>query len=159
MIADLYEFFRVKEVPPWNVARGADMFHNAAAIRQLVRVTAGTAVLVAIELIVYALIGRFTVPVLIGALVGFLLSCGNFMFLSITVSHASDMAEKTGDAQKATLSIRASSTIRMLVLFAVYAVILAAGICDALAAILPLFFVQVSLNVTEYFRKDSENKQ
>lgn len=135
------------------------MFHNAAAIRQLIRVTAGTALLVAIEFIVYALLGKFTVSVLAGGLVGFLLSCGNFLFLSITVSKASDLAEKTGNAQKATLSIRASSTVRMLALFALYAVILATGICDALAAILPLLFVQISLNVTEYFRKDGEDKK
>ena len=64
-------------------------------------------------------------------------------------------AAETGDAAKAKLSVQSSSVIRMLVMAALYIVILKSGKCDPLAAILPLVFVQISISVTEFFRKEA----
>ncbi len=135
------------------------MFHNESAIRQLLRVFLGEVVLIGLMLAGYAVFGKFTVAVLLGALVGGVLAIGNFLFLSISVTRAADQAEKTGNAAKATLSVRASSTGRLLVLAVLYIVILKTGYFDPIASVLPLIFVQLSLNLTEYFRKDGEKEK
>jgi hypothetical protein len=134
--------------------RGDFVFHNKAAIKQLVGVCIGEVICICLMLGVYAIIGRFTVKVLLGAVCGGVLSLLNFLFLSITVSRAADRAEKTGEASKAKLSVQSSSVIRMLVLAVAYIAILKAGLCEPIAAILPLVFVQISITLMEYFRKD-----
>lgn len=135
------------------------MFHNKAAIHQLLRVAAGEVVCVALMLGVYALIGRFSTPVLGGAIFGCIAAIAYFLSLSITVSKAVDRVQETGEASKATRSIQASSSGRYIVLALVYIVILKAGLCDPVASVLPLLFLPVSINVTEYFRKDGESKK
>ncbi len=134
------------------------MYHNRAAIGQVLRVAAGEIVCVALMLGVYALLGRMTLPVLLGALFGAAASVLNFLALSMTVSRAADRAE-AGEAEKAKLSVQGSSVVRLIVLAAAYVLVLSAKVCDPLAAILPLLFTQVSLNVTEYFRKDGDGKK
>ena len=83
----------------------------------------------------------------------------NFLFLSIGVSRAADKTENGQSEQaaaRARLAIQGGSVVRLLVLAGVYIVILSADVCDPLAAILPLLFVQPSLMVLEYFRKDDD---
>ena len=133
------------------------MYHNDAAIRQFIRISLGVAVLTAIELAVYALLGRFNVNVLLGALFGMVVSCANFLALTVTVSRAADRAEG-GDPGKAKAAVQGSSVLRMLILAAVYIVVLKTTTLDPLAAILPLVFVQISIYLTEFFRKDGEKK-
>ena len=134
------------------------MFHNNAAIRQVLRIAAGEAVCILLMLGVYAVIGRLTAAVVIGAVFGGIVSVGNFLALSITVSRAADRAE-SGEPEKGKLSVQASSVLRLLVLGALYVIVLRAGVCDPVAAILPLLFIQISINIIEYFRKDGEKQK
>lgn len=131
------------------------MYHNEGEIRQFLRVSLGVLCLTAVMLGVYAIIGRFTLRVLIGAAFGAFMSCANFLALTITVSRASDRAQG-GDPAKAKMAVQGSSVLRLLVLAAVYIVVLKAKFCDPIAAILPLVFVQISISVTEFFRKDGD---
>lgn len=132
------------------------MFRNRAVIIQVLQVFLGIVICTGLMLGVYALIGQFSLPVLWGALLGCLIAGLNFLFLSIGVTRAADRAEATGEAAKATLAVRSSSTIRMLALAAIYIVILKSGVCDPLAAVLPLIFVRISITMLEFFRKDGE---
>ncbi len=127
------------------------MNDNRAVFRQFLQIALGEAVCVALMLGVYALAGYYSTRVLIGALLGFVLAMSNFFAMSITVSRAADRAAETGDAAKATLSVRGSTTIRMLVLAVIYILILKNDICDPLAAILPLLFVRLSIVLIEFF--------
>ncbi len=131
------------------------MFHNDAAIRQFLKVSAGVLALTALELAVYALIGRFTVNVLLGALFGAAVSCGNFLALTVTVSRAADRAED-GNPMKARAAVQGSSVLRLLLLAAVYILVLKFSPLDPLASVLPLVFVQISIGLIEFFRKDGE---
>lgn len=133
------------------------MFHNDAAIRQFLKIAAGVAVLTVLELAVYALLGRFTVNVLLGAVFGMVVSCANFLALTMTVARAADRAED-GDPGKAKAAVQGSSVLRLLILAAVYIVILKATPLDPLASILPLVFVQVSIYLYEFLRRDGEKK-
>lgn len=125
-------------------------------LRQVGRLTIALVVCVGIMLGIYALLGALTKQVLVGAIIGLLLSIGNFVSLSITVSNALDRAARDNDPQRAQLSIQASGVIRLLVLAAIYILIFRAKICDPIAALLPLLLAQVVLKLVEFFRKDDE---
>lgn len=135
------------------------MFRNRDVIRQIGRVSLGEIVCVGIMLGVYALLGKCTLQVLWGALLGGGLAIANFVLLSMAVVWAADRAEQTGEAQRATLSVRASAVFRLLGMAVVLILAFRAGFCDPLAALLPLLFAQLSLNVVEFFRKDGEKSK
>lgn len=121
---------------------------------QVSRLAVAVALCIAAMLAVYALAGKFTNAVLVGALIGFVLAMGNFISLSITVSNALDRTVKGDNPQKAQLQIQSSSVIRLVVLVIIYILLFRARLCDPLAAILPLLFAQVSLKLIEFFHKD-----
>lgn len=125
-------------------------------LRQVGRLTVALAVCVALMLVVYALLGAFTRPVLLGAVAGMILAIGNFVSLSITVSNAVDRAARDNDPQRAQLSIQASGVIRLLVLAAIYILLFRAKVCDPVAALLPLLMAQAVLKLVEFFRKDDK---
>ena len=125
-------------------------------LHQVTRLTIAMIICVEIMLGIYALLGIFTRSVLVGAVVGLLLSIGNFVSLSITVSNALDHAARDNDPQRAQLSIQASSVIRLLVLAAIYILLFRAKLCDPIAALLPLLLAQGVLKLVEFFRNDKE---
>jgi len=129
---------------------------NKDVLKQILRVFLGELVLILLMLGVYLLLDKFSARVLLGAVLGGLLAIGNFVALSIAVSLAADRAQRTGDAKRAQLSLQGGTLLRLLVLAGLYIVILKSGKCDILASILPLAFVQVSITLTEFFRKDGE---
>ena len=133
------------------------MYHNDAAIRQFCKIAICVAGLTALELGVYAIIGRFSLNVLFGALFGAAVSVLNFLALTVVVSRAADRAEG-GDPGKAKAAVQGSSVLRLLILAAIYIVVLKTTSLDPLAAVLPLVFVQLSIYITEFFRKDGEKK-
>lgn len=133
------------------------MFKNDAAIRQFLKISLGAAILTGLELAVYALLGRFSRWVLLGALFGAAVSCGNFLALTVAVSRAADRAEG-GDPAKAKAAVQGSSVLRLLVLAGLYILVLKSTPLDPLAAILPLVFVQISIYLTEFFRREGEKK-
>ncbi len=133
------------------------MFHNDAAIRQFLKVAAGVLALTALELAVYALLGKFSVNVLLGAVFGTVVSCLNFLALTISVSRAADRAEG-GDPAKAKAAVQGSSVLRLIALAAIYIAVLKTTSLDPLAAILPLVFVQLSIYLTDFLRKDGGKK-
>ena len=79
---------------------------NKEAIAQVGRIAVGEAICVGLMLAIYCLLGRFTVKVLIGGLLGGSLAVLNFLFLSIAVTRAADRALQ-GEAAKATASVQA----------------------------------------------------
>lgn len=128
-------------------------------LRQVLRVLIGEVICVALMLAVYAIMHKLATPVLLGALVGSLIAIGNFLFLSIGVSRAADRAaanETEDAAAKATISVQRNSMLRMVALLVIYIIVLKSGYFDILASILPLVFVQVSIYLTEFFRKGGE---
>ncbi len=133
------------------------MFKNDAEIRQFIRISIGVALLTALELGTYALLGRFSTDVLLGAVFGMVVSCANFLALTITVSRAADRAEE-GDPGKARAVVQGSSVIRLLAVLAVYIAVLKTTSLDPLASVLPLVFVQISIYLAEFFRREGKKK-
>lgn len=117
-------------------------------------------VCIAIMLGVYALMQKLNISVWLGALGGGLVAIGNFLFLSISVSRAADrVAGGEEAAAKATVSVQRNSVFRKIALIVIYIVLIKSGYFDLLATVLPLVFVQVSIYLTEFFRKVGEKSK
>ena len=134
------------------------MFRNRDVIRQVGCVALGEVVCVALMLLVYALLGQFTAMVLRGALLGCLLAILNFFLLSVVVTRAADRAASTGESARAAFSVQFSAVWRLLGMAAILIAVFRAGLCDPVAALLPLLFIQASIYLTEFFRRDGEKK-
>lgn len=106
---------------------------------------------------IFALLGKFDRSVLIGAVAGGLIAILNFFFMAIAVSLAADKAEaqnvKGGEAL-----VRISYFVRMIVVFVVLYALVKSGLCNMIAAVLPLVFTRPILTVGEFFRKSGESK-
>lgn len=125
-------------------------------LHQTGRLAVALVVCVGVMLGIYALMGKFTSSVFLGAVIGSLLAIGNFLSLSITVSNALDRAARDQDPQRAQLSIQASSVVRLLALAAIYILLFRAKVCDPVAALIPLLLAQAALKLVEFFRKDDK---
>lgn len=132
------------------------MFRNQAVIHQVLQVFLGEVICVGLMLGIYAIAGYLTKSVLWGAAFGCLMAFLNFFFLSVAVSRAADRAETTGQSAKAQVFVQVSSLLRLLAIAVLYIVVLRNGSCDPVAAILPLVFVQISILMLEFFRKDKD---
>lgn len=125
--------------------------------RETAVVALGVCVCTAIMLAVYALIGKFSLSVLLGGLVGTLLSVGNFFFMAIGTSLAADKAEAQ-DVKAGQLLVRNSYMLRLVVLFVILFACAKSGLFDLFALVLPLVYVRPTLTVAEFFRKKGENQ-
>ena len=112
----------------------------------------GEAVCVALMCAVYAIIGKFSVAVMLSGLVGLLVATGNFFALAVVATLAADRAE-AGDSLAGQKLMKSSYPIRLLVMAVVLILCAKSGYFDVLALALPLVFVRPVLTVAEFFRK------
>ena len=87
-------------------------------LKETTVVLAGQVICLGIMLAVFALLGKFDSPVLLGGLVGTLLSVLNFFFMAVGSSLAADKAEKQ-DVKGGKNLIRVSYFLRIGILFVV----------------------------------------
>lgn len=112
----------------------------------------GELLCVALMCAVYALMGKFSVAVLLGGLVGLLVATGNFFALAVAATLAADKAE-AGDPLAGQKLMKSSYPIRLLVMAVVLVLCARSGQFDVLALVLPLVFVRPVLTAAEFFRK------
>ncbi len=115
-------------------------------------VLAGEAVCIALMLGVFALLGRLDRPVWIGAAVGLILAAGNFFMMAVSAGSASERAAAQ-DVKGGKQLMRSSYMLRMGAIAVILFVLVKAGVCNVITAILPLLFVRWILTVAEVFRK------
>lgn len=112
----------------------------------------GEAVCVAVMLGVYALLGYFSLKVLLGGLVGLILACGNFFFMAAVATLAADRAQEQ-DVEGGKKLMKSSYPVRLLVLALILVGCALSGWFDLIALVLPLLFVRPILMVAEFLRK------
>ena len=112
----------------------------------------GEMICVAIMCGVYALLGKFSMSVLLGGLAGLVLATGNFFFLAVVATLAADRAEKQDVAGGQKL-MKSSYPIRLLALAGLLILCAKSGVFDVIALVLPLLFVRPVLTIAEFFRK------
>ena len=124
-------------------------------LKETVWVAAGEAIGVALMFGVYAIIGKFGIPVLLGGLAGWLLATANFFFLAVMATLAADKAEAQDVAGGKKL-MQGSYPIRLLVLAVLLILCARSGFFDVIALVLPLVFVRPVLTIAEFFRKKGD---
>lgn len=120
-------------------------------------VLAGVAVCSAIMCGVYALLGKFSLSVVWGGLVGTVLATGNFFFMAVSATLAADKAE-ADNVEGGKTMMKTSYFLRLAVLALALFVCAKSGVFDLIALVLPLVFVRPVLSLSEFFRKSGESK-
>ena len=101
---------------------------------------------------IFALLGQFSMAVVIGGVVGAVMGTANYLFMAICVTLAADKAANQ-DVKGGQLLIRSSYLVRMVVLFVVLFAFAKSGLANPIALVLPLVFVRPVLTLAEFFRK------
>ena len=101
---------------------------------------------------IYALLGYFSLKVVLGGLLGGLLATGNFFFMAVMATLAADKAQAQ-DVEGGKKLINGSYPIRLIVLAVVLFACAKSGYFDLIALVAPLVFVRPVLMVAEFFRK------
>lgn len=128
-------------------------------LSQVGRLAAVEAVCVAVILAVYFFLGGMTVKVLLGALIGGAMSVAHFLVLSVSVCNALDRAKSEEEAARVRVSIQASASMRLLVMAVILIVLFKMGVCDPVAALVPLLCAQLALKFIGLFRGGKEDAQ
>lgn len=120
-------------------------------------VALGVSLCSAIMVGVFALMGMFDMSVVLGAVIGTLLTVVNFLVMAICASLAADKAAAQ-DVKGAQGLISASQTGRYLVLGLLLFACGRSGLFNLFALVLPLVFVRPTITIAEFFRKPGEKK-
>ena len=99
--------------------------------------------------LVFAVIGKFTLPVLWGTLVGYVLSFGNFVLMSVGVLKALE----TGNEVTAKLKMRRSYVFRTVVMLAVIGVSIAVEFINWVPVVASVFYPRIILTARGLWRK------
>ena len=130
---------------------------DTAVRRETARVAAGVFGLIAVMLIIYAVIGKFSAKVLLGAVYTGILTVINFFIMGLTVQGVTNRAaeKERSEQELADLTIemknrmKLSYNLRMIGLFALLVVGLAVFKFDPLATILPILFPTIVIRVLQ----------
>lgn len=120
-------------------------------------VAVGEVVGVSAMLAVFALLGSFDRSVLLGGIVGGIMAILNFFFMAVGASLAADKAEAQ-DVKGGKSLLQTSMLLRYAVLFVLLFACAKSGLFNAIALVIPLIFVRITISVAEFFRKKEEPK-
>ncbi len=115
-------------------------------------VVLGELVCCAVLVGIYALLGRFSTAVILGAAAGGLLASANFFIMALCADMALDKGQAEGAANGQSL-IHLSYLGRMVALFLILALCAKSGLFDLIALVLPLVFVRPILTIAEFTKK------
>ncbi|MBR2698229.1 MAG: hypothetical protein IKE76_06505 [Clostridia bacterium] len=130
---------------------------DSAVRRETARVAAGVFALVAVMLAVYAVIGKFSVPALLGGVYTGLLTVINFFVMGMTVqgitNRAAEKERTEQEIAELTLEMKnrmkLSYNLRMIALFALMVAGIAVFKFDPIATILPILFPSLVIRVLQ----------
>ena len=130
---------------------------DSAVRRETARVAAGVFALVAVMLAVYAVIGKFSVPALLGGVYTGLLTVVNFFVMGMTVqgitNRAAEKARTEQEIAELTLEMKnrmkLSYNLRMIARFALMVAGIAVFKFDPIATILPILFPSLVIRVLQ----------
>lgn len=104
---------------------------------------------------IFALLGYFDRSVLLGGIFGGVLAVANFLTMAVCADLAADKAQ-TGDPKAGQALIKMSYFARLLVIGVILFALIKSGLCNVLAAVLPLVFNRPILTLAEFFGKGSQ---
>ena len=116
-------------------------------IRETRNIAVGTFLMVAVMVLVYAVIGKFSWSVVLGGVYAGAVAVGNFFALGMTVQHAVDGIQGDDEtaAKNARSKVQLSYSMRMLVVFGFAVLAITVLKLDPLASLLPLIFPRITI--------------
>lgn len=133
------------------------MISKNTAFRETASVAIGQVLCTAAMIAVFALVGKYSLSVLLGGLLGAAVATANFFIMSFVANLAADKAEAQDVAGGQKL-IHLSYLGRMIGMFLVLILCAKSGYFHPLALVLPLAFTRPILTIAELFKKKGENK-
>jgi hypothetical protein len=127
-------------------------------LRQTGLLGLGELICIAAMVGVFALVGYFDYTVILGGVVGGILAIGNFFFMAIASDSAADKAVDEQDVKTGQKLIKASYSLRLVVIGVLMVVMAKSGHCNVLAMVCPLLFTFPIIIVIEFFRKSGGKK-
>ena len=120
-----------------------------AIVKETRNIAVGTAILVAVMYVIYALAGRLNGSVLLGGLYAGVVAVLNFFALGMTVQHAVNgiQSEDETQSKNARSRVQVSYSMRMLCVFGLAVLAIAVLKLDPLASLLPLLFPRISIAI------------
>lgn len=124
-------------------------FHKPqeTVLRETKRIAVGVFSMLAIMLIVYAAMGRFSLAVVLGGLIGALYAVLNFLLLGMTVQKVADMREE--NEELARMQMKSSYNMRMVIMILLIVVAFALPFVDGLACMIPMLFPRLTILVLQ----------
>ena len=120
------------------------MHLQPATRREIKRISTGVLLGSALMVAVFAVLGRFSWPVLWGALLGDAVAIGNFVFLGISVQKAA-----AAEALRGRQIMQFTYSLRMLIVVAAFALSMAVEVFYWLAVLIPLLLPRITILVLQ----------
>lgn len=113
-------------------------------VKETKRIAVGTVIMLIVMLVIYAVLGKFTVGVLLGGLLGSAYAIFNFFMLGMTLQKAASMT----DQQMAHMKVRSSYSTRMVGML-VLAVLAFALPLEGIPCLIALLFPRATILVLQ----------
>ena len=110
---------------------------------------------VAVMLAIFALLGRFDRSVVLGGLIGGVLTILNFFLMAVNANNAADKAVGQ-DVKSGKSMLQLSYAARLAMIFVVLFACVKSGLCNVFAIVIPLLFVRPTITIAEFFRKSGD---
>ena len=110
-------------------------------VKETKRIGVGTVIMLVVMLAVYAVLGKFTVGVLLGGLLGSAYAIFNFFMLGMTLQKAASMT----DQQMAHMKVRSSYSTRMIGMLVLAVVAFALPVIEGIPCLIALLFPRTTI--------------
>lgn len=114
-------------------------------VKETKRIAVGTVIMLVMMLAVYAVLGKFTVGVLIGGLLGSAYAIFNFFMLGMTLQKAASMT----DQQMAHMKVRSSYSTRMIGMLILAVVAFVLPFVEGIPCLIALLFPRATIFVLQ----------
>lgn len=114
-------------------------------VKETKRIAVGTVIMLVVMLAVYAVLGKFTVGVLLGGLLGSAYAIFNFFMLGMTLQKAASMT----DQQMAHMKVRSSHSTRMIGMLILAVVAFALPFVEGIPCLIALLFPRATIFVLQ----------
>ena len=114
-------------------------------VKETKRIAVGTVIMLVVMLAVYAVLGKFTVGVLLGGLLGSAYAIFNFSMLGMTLQKAASMT----DQQMAHMKVRSSYSTRMIGMLILAVVAFALPFVEGIPCLIALLFPRATIFVLQ----------
>lgn len=114
-------------------------------VKETKRIGVGTVIMLVVMLAVYAVLGKFTVGVLLGGLLGSAYAIFNFFMLGMTLQEAASMT----DQQMAHMKVRSSYSTRMIGMLILAVVAFALPFVEGIPCLIALLFPRATIFVLQ----------